>query len=372
MAKVEIMMPQMGESVMEGEVIGWSKAIGDSVEVDETLLEIATDKVDTEVPSPEAGVIVELLAQEGDTVEVGKPIAIIETDANAAPEAPAAPVPASEPEPASVTAQATAPVPADTVPTDTVSEAPAPQAAQEVAQDITQSATGESIEVMMPQMGESVMEGEVLSWSKAIGDSVEVDETLLEIATDKVDTEVPSPEAGVLTEILAQEGDTIQVGQVIARLAPAGSSAQPAAKPDAQPASSQQHATPPPAAASEPTTAPEPSTQPTTTGATTAGSIAGSIPSSTPSGKFLSPLVRSIAEKEGIPVETLDQIPGSGKDGRLTKKDMLNFLSIRPPQDGASASPASSATPSAQPSSGGGLSRPGAPAPAAPDVATPA
>lgn len=365
MAKVEIMMPQMGESVMEGEVIGWSKAVGDSVEVDETLLEIATDKVDTEVPSPEAGVIVELLAQEGDTVEVGKPIAIIETDASAASTATATPAPESEPEPAAVAEQAqpaapTAPAETQTPPPiETTPAAPAPQAAP--------VASGDSIEVVMPQMGESVMEGEVLSWSKAIGDSVEVDETLLEIATDKVDTEVPSPEAGVLTEILAQEGETIQVGQVIARLAPAGTSVQPAAAQSA-PEPTAQTVSPVEPDATPATPAPEPTTQPAAPAATMAP---GSIPNSTPSGKFLSPLVRSIAEKEGIPVETLDQIPGTGKDGRLTKKDMLSFLSIRPPQTGASSASASSTPPPSEPRSGG-LSRPGAPAPPAPAAPTPA
>ena len=358
MAKVEIMMPQMGESVMEGEVIGWSKAVGDSVEVDETLLEIATDKVDTEVPSPEAGVIVELLAQEGDTVEVGKPIAIIETDASAASTATATPAPASEPEPAPVAEQVPASAPEPAVAQTPEPATPAPVAP---APQVVPVASGESIEVVMPQMGESVMEGEVLSWSKAIGDSVEVDETLLEIATDKVDTEVPSPEAGVLTEILAKEGETIQVGQVIARLAPAGSSAQPAAQavpvePVAAPATST------PVAIPESTTPPAPA----------ATIAAGSIPNSTPSGKFLSPLVRSIAEKEGIPVETLDQIPGTGKDGRLTKKDMLNFLSIRPPQAGTSTPSASPASTPVQPASGGGLSRPGTPAPATPAPAAPA
>lgn len=352
MAKVEIMMPQMGESVMEGEVIGWSKAVGDTVEVDETLLEIATDKVDTEVPSPEAGVIVELLAQEGDTVEVGKPIAIIETDASAASTVTATPAPASEPEPAPVAEQVPVAAPEPAVAQTPAPAAPAPQAAP--------VASGESIEVVMPQMGESVMEGEVLSWSKAIGDSVEVDETLLEIATDKVDTEVPSPEAGVLTEILAKEGETIQVGQVIARLAPSGASPQaaPTAASDSQaaPAQTTTTATPP---------APVVATPPASTPSAPAATLAvGSIPNTTPSGKFLSPLVRSIAEKEGIPVETLDQIPGTGKDGRLTKKDMLNFLSIRPPQGGASTPSASPVSTPAQPASGGGLSRPGAPAPA--------
>ena len=361
MAKVEIMMPQMGESVMEGEVIGWSKAVGDTVEVDETLLEIATDKVDTEVPSPEAGVIVELLAQEGDTIEVGKPIAIIETDASAA--ATTTPT-SSEVAPAQ-------PTTIDPSPTEPVTEAPAPvestSSSESNPASTAPNGSGETIEVVMPQMGESVMEGEVLSWSKAIGDAVEVDETLLEIATDKVDTEVPSPEAGVLTEILAKEGDTIQVGQVIARLAPAGSGTSVAPSTTSAPAPK-----PTPAPQEVPAVKPQ---EPVVTVGVETPAKGGPIPNTTPAGKFLSPLVRSIAEKEGIPVETLDQIPGTGKDGRLTKKDMLNFLSIRPPQPEETQQ---SAKPAA---SGAGLSRPGAPAsapaamakpaPAAPSTSTP-
>jgi 2-oxoglutarate dehydrogenase dihydrolipoamide succinyltransferase (E2 component) len=343
MAKVEIMMPQMGESVMEGEVIGWSKGVGDTVEVDETLLEIATDKVDTEVPSPEAGVIVELLAQEGDTIEVGKPIAIIETDASAA--ATAAPTPS---EAAPEQAAPVAPAPVEPAPEASAPAQSAPKA--EPSPVATPQASGESIEVVMPQMGESVMEGEVLSWSKAIGDLVEVDETLLEIATDKVDTEVPSPEAGVLTEILAKEGETIQVGQVIARLAPAGSGASAAPSKASTPAPESK---PAPAPQEAPAVKPQ---EPAASLNAETPAKGGPIPNTTPAGKFLSPLVRSIAEKEGIPVETLDQIPGTGKDGRLTKKDMLNFLSIRPPQTEGAPQPSQPAT------TGGGLSRPGAPA----------
>ena len=208
MAKVEVVMPQMGESVMEGTVIEWSKNVGDTVEIDETLLEIATDKVDSEVPSPEAGVIIEILVEEGDTIEVGKAIAIIETDANAAepvevPAAPAAaetpvdPQPAPEPEPVQESA------PAAEVQTDTQVEVNG----------------GERIEVVMPQMGESVVEATVIEWSKQIGDTVEEDETLLEISTDKVDSDVPSPAAGTLIEIHAQADETIEVGQVIAVIA---------------------------------------------------------------------------------------------------------------------------------------------------------
>ncbi len=199
MAKVELVMPQMGESVMEGTVIEWSKKVGDTVELDETLLEIATDKVDSEVPSPEAGILVEILVEEGDTIEVGKAIAIIDTDAAAAGDVSATPE-----------------VKEESVAETQVEATPAPQQAAPASSG---DAEGELIEVVMPQMGESVVEATVIGWSKAVGDTVEEDETLLEISTDKVDSEVPSPAAGTLVDIRAEENDTIEVGQVIAVIA---------------------------------------------------------------------------------------------------------------------------------------------------------
>ncbi len=195
MAKVEVVMPQMGESVMEGTVIEWSKNVGDTVEVDETLLEIATDKVDSEVPSPEAGVLIQILVEEGDTIEVGKAIAIIETDADAAESVPSS-KPIEEPIIESQPASEVEPIVEATAPTG-----------------------GKTIEVVMPQMGESVVEATVIEWSKNVGDAVDEDETLLEISTDKVDSEVPSPAAGTLVEIRAQADETIEVGQVIAVIA---------------------------------------------------------------------------------------------------------------------------------------------------------
>src|SRR6056297_3786806 len=221
MAKVEVVMPQMGESVMEGTVIEWAKQVGDKVEVDETLLEIATDKVDTEVPSPESGVLVEILVEADETVEVGQPIAIIDTEGDASASA-------SDDSGDDEQEESSAEEEAEEVEEEAAPEASETESESDSGSD--RSDEGERIEVVMPQMGESVMEGEVIEWIKSVGDSVEMDEPLLEIATDKVDTEVPSPEGGTLVEILVEAGDTVEVGQPIAiigtgKVASGGSSA---------------------------------------------------------------------------------------------------------------------------------------------------
>ena len=356
MARVQVVMPKMGESVMEGTVLTWSKAVGDTVEQDETLLEISTDKVDSEVPSPEAGVLVEILVQEGDTVDVGAPIAVIETDADAAglvepaapaeETAPAAPTPAAEPVAAPV-----AETPAEAAPV-----AAAPVAAASPAAD----AGGTRVQVVMPKMGESVMEGTVLSWAKAVGDTVEQDETLLEISTDKVDSEVPSPEAGVLVEILVQEGDTVDVGAPIAVIATGASAAAPSASP-APPTAA-------PTASPAPAETPAPTPVPSGDGAATpaapvaeavGATAAGPIPRRDDAGRFYSPLVRAIAEAEGVTLADLQGLAGSGAEGRVTKSDVLAFVQSR--QSAPAAPPAAPAAPA-----------PAAPAPAAPTPAAPA
>ncbi|HEX6982318.1 MAG TPA: 2-oxoglutarate dehydrogenase, E2 component, dihydrolipoamide succinyltransferase [Balneolaceae bacterium] len=295
MARVEVEMPQMGESVMEGTVIEWSKKVGEKVEEDETLLEIATDKVDTEVPSPQAGTLVEILAQEGDTIEVGQAIAVIETDAEA--------VETPKTEDAQATNESVEEKPERTE--EAADPQPEPQAAE---------AQGERIEVKMPKMGESVMEGTVIEWTKSVGDKIEEDETLLEISTDKVDTEVPSPQAGTLAEILVNEGDTVEVGQTIAIITTG------AAAPSAEP---QQKAEP-----KKEDPAQEPSPQPVadTNGAPSGGTEPKRIGSD---GKFYSPLVRSIAKEEGISQEELESIEGSGQGGRVAKQDIMNYLENR-------------------------------------------
>lgn len=171
-----VQMPALGESVTEGTVTRWLKQEGDTVELDEPLVEVSTDKVDTEIPSPAAGVLTKIIAQEDDTVEVGGELAVI-GDAKDAGEAAA---PAPEKVPAAQPESKPAPEPPPVQPT---SGAPA---------------GGDAKPVLMPELGESVTEGTVIRWLKKIGDSVQVDEPLVEVSTDKVDTEIPSPVAGVL------------------------------------------------------------------------------------------------------------------------------------------------------------------------------
>lgn len=312
MAKVEVVMPQMGESVMEGTVIEWSKKVGDAVEMDETLLEIATDKVDSEVPSPEAGILVEILVNEGDTIEVGKPIAIIETDKDAAVQGPSS--------------NGDAKAPFEEKPKTEVSEKTAsePPVARVVATG------GDKIEVVMPQMGESVVEATIIGWSKKVGDKVEEDETLLEISTDKVDSEVPAPASGTLVEILAQENDTIEVGQVIAVIATGDVSVMPSV--ESKPTPEQEIAEPKSTTVSEAPPAPVSGTEPKRVGS---------------DGRFYSPLVRSIAKEEGISQEELESIEGTGKGGRVSKNDIMGFVEAR--KAGKVSAPVSEPAPAAKP-----------------------
>lgn len=294
--KVDVVMPKMGESIQEGKILRWLKKPGDKVERDEILLEISTDKVDTEVPSPSAGILTAILAQENDTVEVGTIIAELNTDANASVAAPA-PAPA-------------VPAPQQTVQPSQVQQAPVPAATPVAAPSGTQT------DVVMPKMGESIQEGKILRWLKKPGDSVDRDEILLEISTDKVDTEVPSPVAGTLTELLAAEGDTVEVGAVIARLGSAGASvaSSPAPAPIPQPVTPTIQAQPAPIQV-----APVHSEQsaPITSIPRTSGS------------RFYSPLVRTIAESEGVSLQELDAITGSGMEGRVTKNDILSYIGKR-------------------------------------------
>jgi 2-oxoglutarate dehydrogenase E2 component (dihydrolipoamide succinyltransferase) len=294
--KVDVVMPKMGESIQEGKILRWLKKPGDKVERDEILLEISTDKVDTEVPSPSAGILTAILAQENDTVEVGTIIAELNTDANASVATPA-PAPA-------------VPAPQQTVQPSQVQQAPVPAATPVPAPSGTQT------DVVMPKMGESIQEGKILRWLKKPGDSVDRDEILLEISTDKVDTEVPSPVAGTLTELLAAEGDTVEVGAVIARLGSAGASvdSSPAPAPISQPVTPTIQAQPAPIQV-----APVHSEQsaPITSIPRTSGS------------RFYSPLVRTIAESEGVSLQELDAITGSGMEGRVTKNDILSYIGKR-------------------------------------------
>ncbi|HEX9953062.1 MAG TPA: 2-oxo acid dehydrogenase subunit E2 [Rubricoccaceae bacterium] len=402
MARIDVVMPKMGESVMEGTVLEWKKAVGDIVEMDETLLEISTDKVDSEVPSPEAGRIVEILVQENDTVDVGTPIAIIETDvtatADAAPTAaPSAPAPVAEPAPAEPAPAEPAPAVSDTPAGDWAQQEmgapdadPAPPATTTPAPSAAPAAGGARVQVVMPKMGESVMEGTILSWAKAVGDAVGMDETLLEISTDKVDSEVPSPEAGTLVEILVAEGDTVDVGTPIAVIATGAVASDVAPAPAAPPAAAESapaasattgSGTPGPAEKSysasgdgAPMAAPavaEERAAAQTPAAAPATAASGPIPRRDDAGRFYSPLVRSIAEAEGLSLVELQGIPGTGAEGRVSKSDVMAYLASRtaapaaaPATAPAAPAPVVSAAPVPAAAPAAAAPRPAAPSPA--------
>ncbi|MEV1086123.1 biotin/lipoyl-containing protein, partial [Streptomyces sp. NPDC050211] len=233
---VSVTLPALGESVTEGTVTRWLKAEGERVEADEPLLEVSTDKVDTEIPSPAAGVLASIKVAEDETVEVGAELAVID-DGTGAPAA--APAPAAEPEPAA----APEPAPAAAAPS-TEQAAPAPAPTAEAAAG---AGTAEGTDVVLPALGESVTEGTVTRWLKSVGDSVEADEPLLEVSTDKVDTEIPAPTSGTLLEIVVGEDETAEVGAKLAVIGVAG--AAPAAAPaPAAPAPAPAAAAPAPAA----------------------------------------------------------------------------------------------------------------------------
>ena len=201
----DVTMPELGESVTEGTITQWLKSVGDKVEVDEPLLEVSTDKVDTEIPSPVAGTLVEILAEEDDTVEVGDVIARIGDGSGK---------PAKKEEPKADEPEETE----DEDVEDSSEDASEDDSSDESSDDSSSDGSGEGEDVTMPELGESVTEGTITQWLKSVGDKVEVDEPLLEVSTDKVDTEIPSPVAGTLVEILAEEDDTVEVGDVIARI----------------------------------------------------------------------------------------------------------------------------------------------------------
>ena len=307
-----VKMPALGESVTEGTVSSWLKAVGDTVEADEPLLEVATDKVDTEVPSPASGVLLEIRVPEDETVEVGTVLAIIgdPSEAGSAAAPAAAPAPAAETQaPAPSAEPAAAPAAAPSAPA-----APAPATEPTTAPQAGGSAKG--TEVKMPALGESVTEGTVSSWLKAVGDTVEADEPLLEVATDKVDTEVPSPASGVLLEIRVPEDETVEVGTVLAIIgdpSEAGSAAAPAAAPapaaeTQAPAPSAEPAAAPAAAPSAPA-APAPATEPTTAAPVSSGAT----------GSYVTPIVRKLAKDKGVDLST---VTGTGVGGRIRKQDV--------------------------------------------------
>ena len=214
-----VQMPALGESVTEGTVTRWLKQEGDTVELDEPLLEVSTDKVDTEIPSPAAGVLKKIVAQEDDTVEVGGELAVIGDagEDGGGGEEPKSEEPAEEP-PAEEEKPAEEPA-ANPSPPPRSRRSPSPSRSKPSSRVI---GGGDATPVVMPELGESVTEGTVTRWLKKVGDSVEVDEPLVEVSTDKVDTEIPSPVAGTLVSITAEEDDTVAVGGELAKIGDAG------------------------------------------------------------------------------------------------------------------------------------------------------
>src|SRR3954449_6782461 len=205
-----VTMPALGESVTEGTVTRWLKQVGDTVAVDEPLLEVSTDKVDTEIPSPVAGTLQEILVGEDDTVPVGADLAVIGDGSGGGSEQPSSTdtsAPAQEPAQPSA-AQDDQPGSEPTSSAQAVDERPP-------AAGTSDSSSGGTT-VTMPALGESVTEGTVTRWLKAEGDQVEVDEPLLEVSTDKVDTEIPSPVAGTVSKLLVAEDETVPVGADLA------------------------------------------------------------------------------------------------------------------------------------------------------------
>ena len=215
--KVDVVMPKMGESLQEGTIQKWLKSVGDKIERDEMILEISTDKVDTEVPSPKSGILVEILAEEGETVEVGTKIAVVETDADAAGDTSSKDNDSDEKEESKKIDQEKEEEPEEESEVDEDTEEEVEEEEDEVAAE-----SGDYIEIVMPKMGESLQEGTIQKWLKKVGDKIERDEMILEISTDKVDTEVPAPKSGVLVEILAEEGETVEVGTPIAKISQNG------------------------------------------------------------------------------------------------------------------------------------------------------
>ena len=320
-------MPVLGESVTEGTVTQWLKQVGDTVAVDEPLLEVSTDKVDTEVPSPVAGVLLRILVPEDETVDVGTVVCEIGDAAELGADAPAE-VPNPE-IPSTVTASDEGAQVEWAYPT-----VPAvPPKAEDLDPAASGSGGGEAI--TMPVLGESVTEGTVTQWLKKVGDTVAVDEPLLEVSTDKVDTEVPSPAAGVITQIVVGEDETVEVGAVLAYVG--GEGAPMAAPTPAVPAAPPVPAVPPVPAAPAAPAVPAPPAPPVppvplaapvppVPRAAPAPPVPASpaIPMVNNTGEYATPIVRQLAQEKGV---DLSQIQGTGVGGRIRKQDVLEAAS---------------------------------------------
>jgi 2-oxoglutarate dehydrogenase E2 component (dihydrolipoamide succinyltransferase) len=373
---VSVNLPALGESVTEGTVTRWLKQEGDTVQADEPLLEISTDKVDTEIPAPASGVLLSIKVQEDETVEVGAELAVIGDPSEAGGsggsggsgdsggEQPAQEqAPAEDARGEQEAQQAEAQQAPQEPPAQEQQPQPETQASGESAQAPQQPAQpsggGGQVSVVLPALGESVTEGTVTRWLKQEGDSVQADEPLLEISTDKVDTEIPAPASGVLLSIKVREDETVDVGGELAIIGSGDAGAQAAEQSPGQPAEQPQQQQPAPqqpapqaaqpepqqeqpqqpaqpAAAQQPAPARQPPTQP----AAPPPAAAAPAPSGD-GGAYVTPLVRKLAAERGV---DLAQVTGTGVGGRIRKQDVLDAAEAAQRQTAPSAPSAPAAT----------------------------
>jgi multifunctional 2-oxoglutarate metabolism enzyme len=297
---VDVVTPAAGESVSEGTILEWHVKVGDSIAVDETIVEISTDKVDLELPSPASGTVSEILVEEGETVTVGQVIARIAVSGPAAPETAVTPDAPEE--------QADGNGPASAGEKNGSSDA-RDGAPDPVDLEDPGATAQQTVDVVTPAAGESVSEGTILEWHVKVGDTIAVDETIVEISTDKVDIELPSPAGGTVRDILVEEGETVTVGQVIARIAVNG----------AAPAASTKTGGPGEAGVADGGASP-PSEPPAQAPA--------------PEGAKVSPVAARAAAAEGV---DLAAVSGSGPAGRITKSDVLSAAAANGVRDGSGA-----------------------------------
>ena len=321
---MDIIMPKMGESVNEGTIIKWHKKVGDVVKLDEIIFEISTDKVDTEIPAASAGLLSEIFVKEGETVEVGTVVARIQASGESSITL------TNETEKIKLDISSRK----DVISKDTESFQDE-KSVQEVQKQISPSSRNDSdetskseisinpnvqgnvIEIGMPKMGESVMEGTIIKWHKKVGDAVKKDEMIFEISTDKVDTEIPSPEAGTLIEIFVGEQETVEVGTIVAKLSVGSNKLfkvpQIVDQLDNKVKVQQQ------ADAQEVKSMHDNFSKSIDIGLKEQGTGSG----------FYSPLVLNIIQKENVSFDELKSIQGTGQEGRVTKKDVLAYIERR-------------------------------------------
>jgi len=315
-----VVMPQLGESVTEGTVTRWLKNVGDSIKVDEAIVEVSTDKVDTEIPSPVAGVLLEIKAAQDAVIPVGGVMAIIGESGSVAPSAPVVSAPVVQTPPP-------APKPEPVIEKPVV-QTPAPTpVAQPVA---APAASGSTVNVLLPQLGESVTEGTITRWLKNVGDKVSIDEAIVEISTDKVDTEIPSPSAGVISEIRVAQDQVALVGAILAVISTSASAAVSAPAPSAPVVSTPAPVIAPPVVAPQIVNTPAP--------------VVFNNSQTAANDSFTTPIVRKLAKEQGV---DLSQIKGTGINGRVRKDDVLNVAKSNVAPTSQSPSPVATTQPQA-------------------------